>query len=184
MRSSFCVASTVAVFLGCVLRMDAQSVGKRAPGLAQLELSIEVAATTDEGYPAALRVTVKNVGTLAVTMPVLGRGCHPDNGVHLESFWTSVDEKSGRGWGGGCATSDMPSLASRVKSDWVWLEPGEFMTTTLRLDLAGEKSGTVEYWVEYDPPDATVREIDDLLQAGYVIPTEKLATEHRRFQIH
>jgi hypothetical protein len=58
------------------------------------------------------------------------------------------------------------------------------MTKTLQLDPESRDEGTIEYWVEYTPPDATARELEELLQSGFIIPTEKLATEHRSFMIH
>ena len=184
MRSSFCVASTLVLAVGAGIGADSQSAGKKPLSLAHLELTAEVAATTDEGYPSALRVTVRNVGNLVVTMPILGGDCHPDNGVKVESFWISIDEQSGTGGGGGCGISDQPSLLARARQKWIRLAPGEFMTTMLQLDAPNKGAGTLEYWVEYTPPDATAREVDDLMQAGIVVPTEKLTTEHRTFMIH
>jgi hypothetical protein len=181
MRASFCIA-VLAPALGAVVL--AQTTGKKAVNLAQLELTSEIAATTDGGYPAALRVMVKNVGSTTVTMPVLGSGCHPDNGVAIESFWMSTDEHRGIGGGGGCAVGDQPALAKRARTLWIKLRPGEYMTTMLHVTWAGSEAGMVEYWVEYLPPDATSREIGELAQEGYVIPTEKLQTEHRSFEIH
>lgn len=184
MRSNFCIGS-ILLFAACGgIGAHSQSMAKKAPSLSHLELTAEVAATTDEGYPSALRVTVKNVGNIAVKMPVLGSDCHPDNGVSVKSFWMSIDEESGMGGGGGCGISDQPSLIERARSKWVRLAPGEFMTTTLQLDTPNKGAGTVEYWVEYTPPDATPQEIEELLQGGFIIPTEKLATEHRSFMIH
>lgn len=152
--------------------------------LAQLELTAEVAASTAEGYPAALRVTLRNVGILSVTMPLLGTGCHPDNGLQLESGWMSIDEKRGIGGGVGCGMGDRPPLQKRVESEWIRLAPGEFMTTMLRMEIPSRQPGTIEYWAQYTPPDATERERAALLRAGYLIPTEKLQTEHRAFAIH
>jgi len=43
---------------------------EKPPNPVYLELSAEVATTTDDGYPAALRITVKNVGNVAVDMPI------------------------------------------------------------------------------------------------------------------
>ena len=181
-RSTICISSIAALILSSGTGLHPQN-GKKE-SLAQLELTTEVAASTAEGYPAALRVTLRNVGNLAVTMPLLGSDCHPENGVQLVSFWLSVDEKSGTGGGIGCGMSDRPTLQARVRSQWIQLAPGEFMTTMLRVETPKTLPGTVEYWVEYIPPDATARERADLLQAGYLIPSDKLQTEHRTFAIH
>ena len=73
---------------------------KKPVSLAHLDLLTEVAATTEEGAPAALRIILKNVGKVTVDMPVLRRSCHPDNGVQIQSFWTAADGRSGGGAGG------------------------------------------------------------------------------------
>jgi hypothetical protein len=150
----------------------------------RLELTMEVATTNDDGNPSALLVTVKNVGGITVTMPVLGGGCHPDNGVQIESFWTSADGQRGSGGGLGCGITDQPALAERARGQWIRLRPGEYMTTMLRFDVGQKEAGTVSYWIEYTPPDATPTEIEELSQEGYVIPTDKLETEHRSFFIY
>lgn len=167
----------------CAGTANSQSLPKRHASLAQLELTMEVAATTEAGNPSALRVTVKNVGNVAVSMPMLRDGCHPDNGVQLESSWSNAGGFGG-GTGGGCGVTDQPTMMDRAKGQWILLRPGEFMTTMLKFEPPVKEAETVEYWVQYTPPDATAREIEELLQAGYVIPTEKLETEHRSFVVH
>jgi hypothetical protein len=182
MRSSFCIGSVIlSAFSG--MGSFAQTPVQKPVNPAVLELTAETAATTDEGHPAALRVTAKNIGSVTVTMPMLGGSCSPDNGVALQSFWVSIDERRGSGGGGACGISDQPPLSERVRKQWIRLRPGEYMTTMIRLTEAQYDAGTVEYWVEYTPPDATAQEIKQLMQDGFVIPTEKIATEHRRFQV-
>ena len=154
--------------------------GQKEPAhLAHLELTAEVAATSEEGAPSAVRVTLRNVGNVAVDMPLLRPGCHPDNGVQIGTSWTSLDGKLGGGSGGNCGTDHQPTLRQRVSTQWIRLRPGEFMTTSLQIEALPREGHTVEYWVEYIPPDATPKEVEDLLAAGYVIPTQKLETEHR-----
>lgn len=183
MRASFCIAAVLVPALSAVVA--AQSAAVKPVGPVRLELTMETASTSDDGYPAALRVTVKNVGGVAVSMPMLASGCHPDNGVQVQSYWLREDEKSGGGGGFGCAVGDQPALFDRAKTQWIRLQPGEFMTTMLRVGLPTNETGAViSYWVEYTPPDATPKEIEQLLQAGCVIPTEKLETEHQSFPIH
>lgn len=184
MGTSFCVSSTLALAMSAGIGAFTQGPEQNPTSLAHLELTAEAATSTDEGYPSSLRVTLRNVGNLVVTLPVLGGDCHPDNGVKVESFWTSMDEQSGVFGGGACGISDQPSLIERARNAWVRLAPGEFMTTMLHLDPPKKEAGTTEYWVQYTPPDATPREIEELIQAGLVIPTENLATEHRSFMIH
>lgn len=160
-----------------------QGASKESSSPAQLELTAEVAATTDEGYPAALRITLTNIGDVPVDLPILGLTCSPDNGIAVRAAWT--DGRDGSGMGGGCWLCGLSSLKVRVEKDWVRLRPGEFMTTSanLRGVYARFGPGTVEYWVEYTPPKATPQEVEDLQQAGYIIPTGKLHTEHQRFTL-
>jgi hypothetical protein len=44
--------------------------------------------------------------------------------------------------------------------------------------------GTVEYWVEYVPPQVSAKEFAELQQAGYIVPTEKIETAHQTFVVH
>jgi hypothetical protein len=180
----------VAVFLAVAVLYGpalAQKVEK-PESLAKLELSTEIAATGDDGYPSALRITIKNVGGVAVDMPLLKNGaCSPLNGFQIHSVWlpdNPVNGGVGSGWG--CGMGDLPSLMYRIQHEWVRLRPGEFMTTTERVDWSSEANegpGTVEYWVEYTPPSVTKEEIATLLLAGYLIPTDKLETAHSSFHI-
>lgn len=183
MKARICMASTLVVMLAAAARVDAQSAVKKPASLAQLELTMEVATTNDDGNPQALRVTVKNVGSVVVTMPLLNSGCHPDNGVWVRSAWVSADEKRGSGGGGGCGIGDQPTLVERATRSWIRLRPGEYMTTMLEIRSSVKEPGTVDYWVEYVPPDAKAHEIEELLRAGHEIPTEKMETEHRSFVI-
>ena len=57
------------------------------------------------------------------------------------------------------------------------------ISQSIRHQIRGLEPGTVEYWVEYFPPVATPQEVMELLQAGFIIPTEKLHTEHQTFQL-
>ena len=162
-----------------------QSVPDEMAGRARLELTMEIATTSDEGYPSALRVTIKNVGGETVSLPVFGAGCSPDNGTRVVVTWVSNDGSQARGGGGGCGTNDVGSLKDRVEKRWLRLRPGEFLTTTEsllnRYDPA--ERGTVRYSVEYEPPLARKGEIAELAAAGYVIPTELIRTDERTFQI-
>jgi len=184
MRASICAWSGLVIVLSMGSAIGSRAEHKKPATMAYLALSAEVATTSDEGYPVALRVTVKNVGNLIVTMPMLSSDCYPENGLTLESGWTSPDGKNGSGGGSGCGISDQPTLLERVRSKWIRLAPGEFMTTMLRLSAPTKKPGTIEYWVEYTPPAATSGEIEELMRVGYAIPTDKLTTEPQQFVIH
>ena len=151
----------------------------------QLELTAEVATTTDDGYPSALRVTLRNVGGTAVDMPMNAGGCLPDRGLGVEAYWTPDDEQMGSGSGGACGSNNEESLMSRIKRQWIRLRPGEFITETLsllsRYDPA--KQGTVHYRAVYIPPFIAKQELEEARSAGYVIPTRWLSTEQQSFQI-
>jgi hypothetical protein len=155
---------------------------------AHLELAMEAAATTEEGYPSVLRVTVKNVGNVAVDMPMPVIGCLPLGGhIAVQLNWRPNDPKStsGRGWGMGCGQSDMPSLMDRVRNQWIRLRPGESVTSSENMyeRLGKLDPGTVEYWVEYVPPEASAKELVELQQAGYIVPTERIETAHQSFTV-
>ena len=128
--------------------------------LAQLELTMEVATTTDDGYPAALRITLRNVGVVTIDLPLLKTSCTPEGGIDLQMRWTANDPTHlGFGWGGGCGSGDNLSLLKRIKEQWIRLRPGEYMTMTesIRGRVAELTSGTLEYWAEYIPPEVSAR---------------------------
>jgi hypothetical protein len=152
---------------------------------AHLELSAEVATTTDEGYPSSLRITLTNAGDMPVSMPVLSEGCWPDARLRVEASWTpSTGRGLGIGKGGDCGSGGEP-LPVRVRKRWVKLRARESMTTTVNLwgHLPSTDSGTITYWVDFDPPDASPQELNDLWRDGFLIPTEKLRTKEASFQI-
>ena len=85
-----------------------------------------------------------------------------------------------------CGQTDMPSLMDRVRNEWLRLQPGEFITSSenIRERLGELDPGTVEYWAEYVPPEATPKELAELREAGYIVPTEKIQTAHHSFVVH
>ncbi len=184
MKASVLVVATSLVLVESGMLAIGQTV-PHTPVLAKLALTVEIAATTDDGNPAALRVTLTNDGNTAVTMPVLSAGCSPDNGVKTSVRWIPDDPSTGGGIGGGCYGLPGRPLPQRVEKDWICLHPGEYMTTTLSLRGAINSfgPGTLEYWVEYTPPQATQAQIFSLLESGYAIPTEALQSQHQSFRI-
>jgi hypothetical protein len=157
---------------------------------AHLELTADVAATTEEGYPEALRVTIKNVGNVAVDMPMPTAPCVPGGGgVEMRFEWHPKDpgDHSGMSTSGtSCMQDHFASLMYRVRHDWIHLQPGEFIivSESLRGRFQEIKSGTVEYWIEYVPPEASAKEFAELVQSGYIIPTEKIETAHKTFIVY
>jgi hypothetical protein len=163
----------------------------KPPNPAQLELTTEVAATTEEGYPSVLRVTIRNVGNVAVDMPMPASPCvGGGGGIGIHRVWTAASfdgfPGKGRGSGWGCGWSEMPTLMDRVRDEWIRLRPGEFVVFSDRITESREKlePGTVEYWAEYIPPEAKPEELAELERAGYVVPTRKVESEHRIFAVH
>lgn len=160
---------------------------KTAPkSLAQLELTMEVATTSEDGYPSAIRITVKNIGAVPVDMPLPEGSCVVEGGgVQVRSAWHSTDGLTGSGSGGSCGTDHFPTLQWRMQNEWIRLRPGEFVSLTknVRRDFRDRKPGTVEIWAEYQPPEVKPAELAALEQVGYIIPTEKIETEHRSFVI-
>jgi hypothetical protein len=154
---------------------------------AHLEMTMEIAATTEEGYPSVLRVTIKNVGNVAVDMPMPETYCLPRGGsIDVNIAWSSEDpERTGLGWGRACGQSAPPHLIDQVSRDWIRLQPGEFITMSqgIRDFYRNLDRGTVEYWVEYVPPEVSAKELAELQQTGYIVPTKKIETAHQTFAI-
>lgn len=158
------------------------------PDPVHLELFAEVAATTENGQPAALRITLKNVGNLAADLSIPAIGCSSKDGsLQVRMEWHSKDpeDHSGMGWGCASGVSDGPSLLDRASKEWIRLQPGEFLTVTenLRPQTKDMKPGTVDYWVEYTPPTLSKAERIELQSNGYLVPTESLKTESHTFAV-
>jgi hypothetical protein len=170
----------------CVVSAIGQQKTEKASNPVRLELTSEVAATTEEGYPAVLRVTLTNVGNMAVDMPMPNLGCiSEDGGLQIGFILTSLDGKSGvSGWCGG-GSSDRPRLLNRARDEWIRLQPGEFIVASesLRPHLKNLGPGTVEYWIEYTPLSITPTEMAELTKAGYFFPTEKIETPRETFDV-
>jgi hypothetical protein len=150
---------------------------------------MEVAATETDGNPAALRITLKNTSEGPVDLPMPDIDCGRVDGViAIQYEWHSDDPKahSGYGWGCGGGTGDLPPTIIRAETEWLRLQPGEFLTFTesLRRRFGDMEPGTVDYWVEYTPPHLTPEERTELKQAGFRVPSASLRTEHRSFSIH
>jgi hypothetical protein len=165
-----------------------QQEAKKPVSAARLELTTEVAATTENGYPSILRITLKNAGNVAVELP-MPEQCVPGGGslhviheVHSDNPFDGLE----LGTGHGCVRGDSQSIEKRIENEWIRLQPGEFIVlsdSTLRRSLQWVQQGTVEFWAEYTPPDVTVQEFAELTNSGHVIPTEKLESEHKSFHV-
>ena len=67
MKPIFCVASMCAASLCAGIEANAQVATRAEASGTQLELTVEVATTSEDGYPEALRVTLENVGGVGLT---------------------------------------------------------------------------------------------------------------------
>ena len=161
----------------------------KPPNPARLELTTEVAATTEDGYPSVLRVTIRNAGNVAVDMPMPALGCLVGGGgIEVRLGWTPSDSdgSTGTGWGSACGGTNRPSILQRIQSEGIRLRPGEsiVLSENLHQQLGKVEPGTIEYWAEYTPPEASPEELAELEQAGYVVPTRRIESEHRTFALH
>ena len=190
MRDGFRFAILAATASVWAVAAAGQQKAEKPVNPARLELMAEVAATTEDGYPAALRVTVKNVGNVAVDMPMPKFPCVPGGGgVDMRFEWHPNDPEDHTGalnTGSGCWEEHFANLMDRVHRDWIRLQPGDFITVSesFRGRFQNLKPGTVEYWVEYVPPEVKTEELIELQRSGYVIPTERIETVHQTFTVH
>jgi hypothetical protein len=99
-----------------------------------LEGTSEIAASSEEGYPSVLRITLKNSGTIAVDLPMPGIGCSAGDGaVYPQLSWQPDEGMSGTG--GGCVRgmSDRPPLMTRVREQWIRLFHSEFIVMSVNI---------------------------------------------------
>jgi hypothetical protein len=149
----------------------------------QLEMALEVATTTPEGLPAALRFTLKNIGYSAVDLPLPALDCSGNNGTVRIRAAVHHERPETGGYGHGCmvGTDHEPSLVDRVRTQWFHLLPGEYLTLTGdRRQLVDKAEGpaTYEFWAEYEPPPITKEERNELAQAGYMVPSVSVESDH------
>jgi hypothetical protein len=160
------------------------------PAAVQLELTAEVATTTEEGYPAAVRITIQNVGIVPADMPMPQSPCVPGGGgISIQHRWEPADSKDHTfvaGGNAGCSQDHFAPLLARIRHEWIRLRPGDFITVSenVREDFRVLETGSIEYWAEYHPPSLTTEEKEQLKNAGYNFPSAKLETEHVTFRIH
>ncbi|MGB8259992.1 MAG: hypothetical protein WCE75_06565 [Terracidiphilus sp.] len=155
---------------------------------AELELTTEVAARTEKGYPAVLRVTLRNAAGTVVNFPLPATPCVPfGGGVSVTYGWRPRDEKdhSGLDSGWGCGRSDPVSLMERVRAEWIRLEAGESVTLSWSFEheLDKRKPGKVTYWATYTPPEATDEEWAELEREGYNVPAKTVRSREESFVV-
>ncbi|HEY1160234.1 MAG TPA: hypothetical protein VGE83_06360 [Terracidiphilus sp.] len=169
----------------CILSASANGQEKPAkqPNPVRLELTMEVATTTDDGLPAALRFTLTNIGNVGVDMPMPAIDCQGPNGAIRVPSVARLDGPGGPAGGHGCGGGiyDGLTFGERVKSTWLHLQPGEYLNFSGdRRSLVDQAGGpaTYEYWAEYEPPSLTPEERNELAQGGFLVPTENVESAH------
>jgi len=189
MKAGFATATAFAVLGILSAPGNGQEKPAELPSPAQLELTMEVATTTEDGLPAALRFRLTNIGGVAVDMPIPAIDCQGANGTVRVRSVVRLDGPSSGGTGHGCGSGsgDGPSFSQRVKSSWLHLLPGEYLTFTGdRRYMVDRVNGpaTYEYWAEYEPPSLTREQRDVLVEGGYLAPTEKVVSAHLSYSQH
>jgi hypothetical protein len=167
-------------------RAAAQQTTAASKEVARLDLSIEVATTTDAGLPAALRFTLTNAGNVPVEVPFPAMDCDgPDGSIRIQTV-IHFDEGEGQRFGHGCggSVSDRPTLLVRIRTRWFHLRPGEYLTFTgdarSMIDLA-DKPATYEYWAVYEPPALTAGDRAAVTRNGLVVPSEPVESNSLEF---
>lgn len=163
-----------------------QQPAQRQADPVQLELTMEVATTTNDGSPAALRFTLTNVGYSAVDLPIPAIDCSGDSGSIVIRAVVHQEGPGSGAYGHGCGSGmgDAPPFLKRVKSTWFHLRPGEYLTFTGDLRFMLDKVGgpaTYTYWAEYYPPKLTPKQRSELEQNGYLAPTSTVKSEPLRY---
>lgn len=159
-----------------------------SPGVARLELTMEIAATTEDGQPTALRFTLRNIGAVSVDIPAPAIDCTGGNGSIRIRTVIHFDGSQGTGRGHGCGGGvfDGPVLLVRIRTQWFHLRPGEYLIFTgdarSMIDRA-DKPATYEYWAVYDPPALTAEEQTVVVRNGYVVPSEPVESDSLHFHM-
>ena len=162
--------------------MSIAQAGQRKPASpVSLDISVEVATTTNSGQPSAVRITLKNIGTITADLPMPQLGCECEDGsLTMKYEWHSIDPNDHSGRGSVCVggLTDQSPLMVRASREWIRLQPGEFLTVTenLKTVLQHLDPGTVEFWWLYTPPRLTSAELIELQRSGYTVPTDVVST--------
>jgi hypothetical protein len=183
MKTALAAVIVFAVLSFLSVRAGGQGTPRKQPNPVQLELTMEVATTTDDGLPEALRFTLTNVGNFAVNLPIPVIDCQGGNGAIRVPSVARLDGPGTPAGGHGCGGGGFggPPFRERVKSTWLHLQPGESLTFTGDRRSLVDKAGgpaTYEYWAEYEPPSLTAEQRNELEQDGYRVPTEKVESGH------
>lgn len=187
MRMRIWVASTLVLVLGIAGVVRAQTIAKGPVNPAELELTMEVATTNEDGSPQALRFTLMNKGNIAVVLPIPAIDCITGNGrIYLHSK-IIAGKPEGGGVGHGCSSGGghgERTIIETIKKRWFQLQPGEFLVFTGDGRAMLDKSDglmTYEYWAEYEPPHLSEADRDSASQAGYIVPTNDVVSSRLTF---
>ena len=184
MRASICISSILALILSTSIDLGAQTGTKNPTSPTKLGLTLEVATTNEDGSPQALRFTLTNEGDTGVDLPMPALDCVTSNGrVYLHS--KIITGKTGElGFGHGCGSGGghgYRSSVARIKTEWLHLEPGEFLVFTGDGRTMLDKSEgliTYEYWAEYEPPKLSEEDRIQAHEAGYAVPAHSVTSWH------
>ncbi|HWE87294.1 MAG TPA: hypothetical protein VG267_20275 [Terracidiphilus sp.] len=178
----------VAFSLGGGRAVAAQQAVLPSHGTARIELTLDVATTTEDGLPAALRFTLRNIGDVPVEIPPPAIDCIVSDGSIRIKAVIHFDGPEGvrRGHGCGGGVSHEPSLLVRIRTEWFHLRPGEYLTfmgDARNMIDRSDKPATYEYWAVYEPPKLTAKELGIVAQNGFVIPSEPVESDSLQFHM-
>jgi hypothetical protein len=186
MRSTLLAAGLYA--FACILPHSAAAQDRQPdPPAVRLELTMEIATTTDNGLPAALRFTLTNIGSVAVDLPHPSISCpgSPVGDIRIETV-IHFDGKEGAVGGYGCGGSYVHDLSfvAEIKRNWFHLRPGEYLVFTgdrRTMITKASEPATYEYHAVYAPPLLTPEQRNLAAQAGYIIPTETVESDPMQY---
>ena len=185
-----CGIARAVLAIVCLLPSLSFSQQKSPVTAPQLDLSVETATTTDDGKPSSFRITLKNVGSITVDLPMPEANCVVGGGgIEIRSLWYSGDPATGSlgiSAGTGCGMDHFPSLQYRVQNQWIRLRPGEsvVVSASVRREFISAEKGNLELWAEYTPPELKDGERAELQEGGMLAPMKNIESEHQTYPIY
>lgn len=178
----YTILAAVAVASVFVHPAAAQARLVNPPGV-KLELTMEVATTTEDGLPEALQFTLTNVGSVAVSIPAPAIDCGGSNGsifVEVQIHFDGPEgPKAGHGCGGSIMGSALP-FAEKVRKEWLHLRPGDHLTffgdRRRMVDKAGAPA-TYEIRAVYTPPALLAEQRAQAARNGILVPVQDVESD-------
>lgn len=180
MRSLLLLAAAIA---GLFAHSAAAQARPTDPPGVRLELTMDVATTTEDGLPEALQFTLTNVGSVAVAIPAPAIDCNETSGSIRIEVQVHFDGPKGKGTGHGCGSEvsgrGLP-FVERVRREWLHLRPGEhlifFGDRRRIIDKAGAPA-TYEFRAVYMPPALSPEQRALAAQNGIAVPAEDVESD-------